>query len=354
MKLPARYLVALCASTALILAGCSADDTTAEPATNSAADSPDTTTDADATGGTCDVTVISDEVPKAADEAASLAALENVVVTGGVDSAPTVTYEAPLAIGTEVVAVVTEGSGDAIQDGDMVTFNYVVCDMVTGEKMYSTWGLESADDAPETYEVSADNFGEVLAGALVDATPGTNLLWATPGLSAEESGTGEAVNGFLYVMTITDAQTVLSEAEGTEVTPADDTLPQISFVDGKPAVTVPESFTDPTDLVVQPLIQGEGDVVEAGQTVLVKYTGWLTDGTQFDSSWDRESPDDVFSFPVGMGSVIIGWDEGVAGQNVGSRVLLVIPSEKGYGEIGTGTIPANSSLIFVVDILAAY
>lgn len=87
----------------------------------------------------------------------------------------------------------------------------------------------------------------------------------------------------------------------------------------------------------------------------VKYTGWLTDGTQFDSSWDREAPKDVLTFQAGAGRVIPGWDQGVVGQKVGSRVLLVVPSEMGYGSEGQGeAIPGDSTLIFVVDILAAY
>lgn len=69
---------------------------------------------------------------------------------------------------------------------------------------------------------------------------------------------------------------------------------------------------------------------------MVKYTGWLTDGTQFDSSWDRESPDDVLTFQAGVGGVIQGWDDGIVGQKVGSRVLLVVPSDLGYGEDAAG------------------
>jgi peptidylprolyl isomerase len=106
--------------------------------------------------------------------------------------------------------------------------------------------------------------------------------------------------------------------------------------------------------VVQPLIEGTGAAVEEGQSVVVKYTGWLTDGTQFDSSWDREAPDDVLTFQAGVGGVIQGWDDGIVGQKVGSRVLLVVPSDLGYGEDGSGSIPANATLIFVVDILAAF
>ncbi|HFE37654.1 MAG TPA: FKBP-type peptidyl-prolyl cis-trans isomerase [Gammaproteobacteria bacterium] len=95
---------------------------------------------------------------------------------------------------------------------------------------------------------------------------------------------------------------------------------------------------------------GEGATAEAGQQVTVHYTGWLEDGTKFDSSLDRSEP---FQFKLGMGMVIRGWDEGVAGMQVGGKRKLKIPSELGYGASGAGgVIPANATLIFDVELLA--
>ncbi|MDF1488183.1 FKBP-type peptidyl-prolyl cis-trans isomerase [Tessaracoccus caeni] len=360
MTLPTRLVATLGVSTTLLLAGCTPGTPENASTESSVSASPsDAATDpaaAPETGGTCDVTVgeASDAAP-AVDEAASKEALGTATLSNDASTAPTVAFEAPLAVTSEVIQITDKGSGDAIADGNLISFNYLVCDMVTGEKMYSTWGTTPDADAPETYTLSADTFGEALPAALDGATVGSRLLWGQPGVAAEESYTGEALNGYLYVLTVTDTQKVLESAEGTEVKPSDDALPGIEFKDGKPAVSVPSSFKDPEELIVQPLIEGEGDVVEAGQTVMVKYTGWLTDGTQFDSSWDREAPDNVFSFQAGAGGVIEGWDQGVVGQKVGSRLLLVVPSDLGYGPDGSGeTIPGDSTLIFVVDILAAY
>ena len=96
------------------------------------------------------------------------------------------------------------------------------------------------------------------------------------------------------------------------------------------------------------LVVGTGEVVVAGDQVTVHYVGRLTDGRVFDSSLDRNVP---FSFILGIGQVIKGWDEGVAGMKVGGKRLLTIPPEYAYGSQGIGTIPPNSTLIFEVELL---
>ena len=94
---------------------------------------------------------------------------------------------------------------------------------------------------------------------------------------------------------------------------------------------------------------GEGASPNKGKTVSVHYTGWLTDGTKFDSSVDRGSP---FQFTLGVGQVIKGWDEGVATMKVGGKRRLVIPSDLAYGIRGVpGVIPGNATLVFDVELL---
>jgi len=109
------------------------------------------------------------------------------------------------------------------------------------------------------------------------------------------------------------------------------------------------SITTATGLIIEELVVGEGAVAKAGDRTVVHYTGWLTDGTKFDSSKDRNDP---FTFSLGRRQVIGGWDEGVQGMKVGGARKLTIPPELGYGERGAGDdIPPNATLVFEVELL---
>ena len=112
--------------------------------------------------------------------------------------------------------------------------------------------------------------------------------------------------------------------------------------DQKPIVTA-------SGLQYLDLVKGDGREAHVGETAYVHYTGWLKDGTKFDSSVDRGEP---FSFRLGAGRVIKGWDEGVVGMNIGSKRKLIIPPHLGYGARGAGrVIPPNATLIFDVELL---
>jgi FKBP-type peptidyl-prolyl cis-trans isomerase len=110
-----------------------------------------------------------------------------------------------------------------------------------------------------------------------------------------------------------------------------------------------ENKTTQSGLVIEELKVGTGAEAKKGQTVTVHYTGWLTNGTKFDSSRDRMEP---FAFHLGAGEVIKGWDEGVQGMKVGGKRKLTIPASMGYGARGAGgVIPPNATLVFDVELL---
>ena len=104
------------------------------------------------------------------------------------------------------------------------------------------------------------------------------------------------------------------------------------------------------ELQIETIKEGTGASPQRGQTCVMHYTGWLTNGKKFDSSVDRGQP---FEFKLGVGQVIQGWDKGVASMKVGGKAKLTIPPELGYGNqsVGNGLIPANSTLVFEVELL---
>lgn len=160
------------------------------------------------------------------------------------------------------------------------------------------------------------------------------------GAAPKTIGTATAAQGQAQSATTGTAQGAGAKATVPVANPTDlGQKPQIGKPQGRP----------PGQLVKDDLLVGTGPVAKQGDTVTVQYVGVnFSNGKQFDASWDRGQP---FTFPLGAGQVIAGWDQGVAGMKVGGRRELVIPPDLGYGAQGAPPdIPANETLVFVIDL----
>ena len=220
------------------------------------------------------------------------------------------------------------GEGAAPETGQIVTVHY------TGWLEDGTKFDSSLDRAqPFTFKIG---MGQVITGwdegVATMQVSGKRQLVIPPDLGYGEQGAGTSIPANATLIFEVE---LISIQEGSPDNPA--TVEEEDYV-------TTESGLKYTDFVV-----GEGASPETGQSVTVHYTGWLEDGTKFDSSLDRGEP---FTFQIGMGQVIAGWDEGVSTMKVGGKRQLVIPPDLGYGEQGAGNvIPANATLIFEVELL---
>ena len=147
----------------------------------------------------------------------------------------------------------------------------------------------------------------------------------------------------IALVVIASACTKKSEEPKTETATSTTTTTTTNATAGAPATAPATSKVDIVDTVV-----GKGAEAVSGKTVTVHYTGTLKDGTKFDSSVDRKEP---FSFNLGAGQVIKGWEQGIVGMKVGGKRKLTIPPELAYGANAVGAIPANSTLLFDVELL---
>jgi peptidylprolyl isomerase len=302
---------AIAATTVLALAGCSS----AEPAVSP---SPD---------------------PSSAAAPADVALLESFEWSEAENGQPLLTFAAPATVTGSVAVLVEDGDGAAIVEGMQLVLDYVVFQGSDGAPAYSTYDIGQG----ENLAFSSVQVDPVLYAALDGAHVGADIIY---GIQDVQAGDGSSV---FLAMTVTSGTEVLGQAEGTTVEPVAG-LPEITLdATGKPSVDF-TGAVESSALVSQLLIEGEGELVEVGDSLTVHYTGWLWDGEQFDSSWDRGAPS---TFGLVSGGLIEGWVQGLDGVPVGSQVLLVIPADLGYGAEGSNGIPGGATLVFVIDVLAA-
>lgn len=284
---------------------------------------------------------------------ADLKVLDSITVTGD-DPAktPIVKFAAPpVHVSATTVKVLKQGTGEPSTAQSRVTVRQALFLGKDGKQLDSNFESK----APASFLLSSNQTIPGLNTALTGVKAGSRILFAIPPAEAFGSAGRTAAgigpdDDLVVVADVVSIGTPLTAAQGAPV-PAVPGQPTVTFDPTTgPAITVPKT-APPTSLVSQLLVDGTGPVVQQGQNVTVHYTGvtWA-DGKKFDSSWDRKSP---FTFAIGTSAVIPGWDKGLVGKKVGSRVLLVVPPADGYADKAAGSIPPNSTLVFVVDVLDA-
>jgi peptidylprolyl isomerase len=283
----------------------------------------------------------------------SSSSLAGVTVTGAAGQTPTLKLaKTPFSVTSTVTKVVTPGTGPTIAKGQRVRVDYLLVNGRTDKAADSTFGKTSVVFTADPAQLLPG-----LADGLINQKVGSRMLLAVPPKDAFGT-TGNTQLGvqkddtLLFVLDLKSATTPIAKPTGT-VVPAKKGQPTVKVdAKGTPSITMPAGAA-PTKLVAQDLIAGKGAVVKAGQTISVNYVGAIWPGGKvFDSSYARGTLSDTV---IGEGEVIKGWDQGLVGQRVGSRVLLVIPPDLGYGTSGNTSagIKGSDTLVFVVDVLDA-
>lgn len=330
-------LSALACVATLMLAGCGNSD---DPAADSDTPTPSTSR-ASSTSG----------VPSPTDSNTSSTTSGALPeVKGGFGDKPTITVPDADPPSDLQVKTLEEGDGEQVQAKDTIVVNYAGVRWADGTSIDSSFERGS----PVGFAIGV---GQVLKGwdqALVGQTVGSRVLMVLPpdlAYGDQSQGPIQPGDTLVFVVDILGSYAGTDSAQGTPTPTEDDSLPAVTVLPKKPEIFVPPGKAPPK-LIAIPVVTGKGKAVKSGDTVVVQYVGVTWDkGKEFDSSWDRGSP---FVTQIGVGQVIPGWDQGLVGQKVGSRVLLVVPAKLGYGNQGSGSIKPGESLVFAVDILAAY
>ena len=252
--------------------------------------------------------------------------------------------------------VLVEGTGPEVGKGDLLVAHY----------LGQTWREDAVFDnsydrgQPVGFPIGT---GQVIPGwdeTLVGVPTGSRVLLSIPpdkgyGPQGNPQGGIKGDDTLVFVVDVLASYGPTAAAEGGKAASSPAGLPTVSGgAGGKPEVTIPDGARPPEELESAVLVEGTGPEVEEGQLLVAQYVGltWR-DAKEFDSSWDRGQP---AAFPIGKGQVIPGWDETLVGVPTGSRVLLSIPPDKGYGTRGNAQagIKGDDTLVFVVDVLGAH
>jgi FKBP-type peptidyl-prolyl cis-trans isomerase len=339
----------------LVIAGCSSSKPSASPSPSPSGCSSVSTSSILSTSSSVSTSSILSTSPSASATAGSSNANASVKVTGAFGTTPAVSIPKSDANGKLTVRTVIQGTGPAVTKADAMAANFVLY----------FWDGKSSTLKANTFTSNPTVIGGTmlpgLETALIGQKVGSRVLAVIP----PADGYGTAGNSQLgitgtttlvFVIDVIKSYPDTASASGTQESNGGGSLPTVTAHPGSaPTIAIP-SNNPPSCLVTKTLIKGSGPKVAKGQYVIAQYTGYIWRTKQvFDSSWSSGSP---FGFVIGANpeQVISGWDTGLAGQTVGSRVMLVIPPKDAYGSTGASQagITGTDTLVFVVDIIDAF
>ena len=308
MRIRPLAALSVAAVSALLLAGCAGSAPEASPSSSASSDA------------LCAAAAAGGDV------------VDTIDVTGEVGETPEVEFAFPLEVGEPERAVVVEGDGDPLADGDYVTYALAVYDAATGELLQEAgFGDAPIPPMPLTVGSGADSYFGC-------ATVGSRIAMTVPGAEGAAQ---------VYVLDVLDSTPADEWCAVTEPGPD---FPSVEFdAEGVPTITIPDADA-PAEVQLEVLEEGDGAVVEPGDSVTVNYTGvkW-SDGSEFDSSWTSGTPATFTTT-----GVVTGFQRALEGQTVGSKVVVSMPPACGYGEAGTSDNElAGETLVFVVEIIEA-
>jgi FKBP-type peptidyl-prolyl cis-trans isomerase len=278
-----------------------------------------------------------------------------VHVTGAFGAEPDVTIPAEKASPSLYTETVIQGTGTPLTKTESAVGNFVLYDW--SGKTHKLIGSTFSSGTPTLF---GSDMLPGLENALIGQKVGSRVLAVIPpkdGFGSQgnsEIGVGGS-DTLVFVVDLIKEFGNTQSANGTHVSNGGGSLPTVSnpAAGTAPTIKIPSGVTPPKNLTTTTLLKGTGPKVTKGQTVVVQYVGvnWRT-GKVFDSSWSRSAPY-AFTVDASPEQVIPGWDMGLAGQTVGSRVMLTIPPADGYGKSGNSQagIKGTDTLVFVVDII---
>ena len=286
----------------------------------------------------------------------SLATTPVVTVSGAFGQAPTIKIPTEKASHSLTVKTLIHGNGSTLTKTQAFVGNYAIY----------IWSGTSHRLAQSSFTSHQPTLfaGQLLPGlekALIGQKMGSRVLAVVPpkqafGTSGNPQAGIKGTDTLVFVVDLIKNFAPNASATGQQVSSGGGSLPKVTAATGTaPKITMPSS-KPPTTLVTKTLVKGSGAAIAKNQTVVVQYVGaiWRS-GTVFDASWTRQQP---FGFTIAAtpSQVIPGWNQGLVGQTVGSRVMLVIPPADGYGKSGNSQagIKGTDTLVFVVDILGTF